>query len=134
MSSTYQPAKKHTLHILGTGPSHDPDRGHLYVVLTNECDANKHLIVPVCTKRYGSDNTCLLGAGDHDFIKHESFVSYDRAEEISSIKIIEMVKNGDITYRGLLDEKVFALVAIGVEKSMRVKPKIKSYYQKNKSN
>ncbi|MFH1158983.1 MAG: hypothetical protein V1721_08945 [Pseudomonadota bacterium] len=132
MSGTFHPAKRQTLHILGTGPDHDPNRGHLYVVLTNKCDKGLHLLVPICSKRHGSDGTCLLGTGDHGFLKNDSYVSYHHAAEWDSAVIAERIKNGDITFRGLLDEKVFALVAGGVENSLFTKPKIKSYYQNNK--
>lgn len=134
MSNLFITSKKQTLHILGTGPQTDPDRGHLHIILTNKCPDENHLLVSISTRHHGCDDTCLLRIGDHDFIKKDSYVAYRHTKIWSANKISQKITNGDITFRGLIDEKIFALISLGIENSMFIKPKIKKYYRQNKLN
>lgn len=125
--------KRATLHILNTGPSYDPGRGHLHVILTNCNPDQTHLIIPIRSRHPRCDETCLLGAGDHPFLNRESYVSYAQSSVVEAKKLLELLENGDITHRGLLDEKIFARIAIGIEQSRLTPFKIKIYYTSNKS-
>ena len=66
--------------LVPSGPVHDPDKKHLFVVLTDPCPtAGDVLMVNVSTIRHGHDPACKLFAGDHPFIRRDSFVEYVRA-------------------------------------------------------
>ncbi len=124
--------KRQTFHILDTGPEHDQGRGHLHIILTNSCANESHLLVPVCSRRNGEDPACFLGEGDHPFIRRPSYISYFHAQIQKSDLISKKLRDGSITYRGFLDERVFALVCLGLIESRFVKPKIQKYFQENR--
>ncbi len=72
----FVPVRGDTLLILGTGPANDPDRGHLFILLTNVCSEGAILLAPIRSVRGQHDRTCLLGVGDHRFLKGPSWISY----------------------------------------------------------
>jgi hypothetical protein len=111
------PSRSICLHIPNTGPDRDPSRGHLYIILNNICENGNHLLVPVCSARDKCDKTCLLGKGDHDFIKHDSFVAYNLMRIYASSHLTTQVNAGVISREGVMDEKIFARVHEGVRNS-----------------
>ena len=124
--------KGDTLHIPDTGPDHDPKRGHLHIILTDECPDGKHLLVSVSSLRPKCDNSCLLGKGDHPFITRDSFISYAHADIYDARVIKERIKKGDITHRGQLESHIFGFVCAGVTISRLISPIKKNYYLANK--
>lgn len=46
MTVAYQVLKKGTL-LIPSGPTHDPDKKHLFVVCTDVCAEGRHLLVPI---------------------------------------------------------------------------------------
>lgn len=79
------PVERATL-LICSGPPNDPNRKHLFIILTNPicingCTEKSVLLVSICSvsnDRY-YDKTCLLSIGDHEFIKHESYINYGMA-------------------------------------------------------
>lgn len=63
-----------------------PDTFHLYIIIS--IVDTKALIVNVTTKKVGSDVSCVLQVGDHDFITRESVINYGDAKipEIDNLK------------------------------------------------
>jgi hypothetical protein len=120
--------RRATLHIPGTGPQQEEEKGHLFIVLTDACAEGDHLLVPVCSEHKRSDRTCLLGVGDHPFIKKPSYVAYALAKRYSGSSLIQRVTEGDVTYRRLLDEKVFARVCAGLMESRLTPMAMKTYF------
>lgn len=45
------------------------------------------MCVSITTQRPGSDATCVLGPGDHPFVKHPSVVYYQDARELDLLAI-----------------------------------------------
>jgi len=84
MSTPYSVKKGTALWIPGTGPPHDPGRGHLFIILTDPCANGKVLAVPVNSLTKRSDKTCVLKQGEHARIKHDSFAAYYRAQQFSA--------------------------------------------------
>lgn len=105
---------------------------HLFIVITNKCTLGNHLLIPICTKHRGCDQSCLLGKGDHDsFIVHDSYVCYARADLYNHEELRKKVKAGDIRYKDMLDERIFGFVCNGVITSKFTPPKMKKYYNEN---
>jgi hypothetical protein len=120
-----------TLWIPGTGPAHDQGRGHLFIILTNPCPDGMVLMVPVCSVGTKYDNTCILGKGDHNFLTHKSFLAYYRLGTSSAAALVEQVKKTVFVDKGMLNERVFALVCNGVTTSRDAPPKHKRYFEKH---
>ncbi len=78
--SLFVPFKRATL-LIPSGPVNDPDRKHLFVLLTDPIEApdfngKQVLLVNIASvpKSLPYDSTCILQPGVHRFIKHESYV------------------------------------------------------------
>ncbi len=123
MIGIFLPRRSFTIHIPNTGPS-----GHLFVILTETCDAGENLLVPICSARARYDSTCMLNIGDHDFVKHLSYVDYGLMRRDSAKKLIDRVKSGQINYEGILDLRVFDRICAGVTVSDDAAPIFQNYF------
>jgi hypothetical protein len=87
---TFQPLKKATL-LMPSGPRDDPERLHLWVVLTDPCALEANIIVSLCTlhqDRY-HDPSCVLEAGEHRRIKVRSWANYRLARAVHSNNLVK---------------------------------------------
>lgn len=114
---SFVPLRSYCLHIPNTGPDRDPKRGHLFVILNDVCENGYHLLVPICSAHARCDKTCLLGSGDHNFIDRDSYVAYNLMNLYLSSYIVTLVNSRIITYKGVMDGKIFARVHEGVRQS-----------------
>jgi|1185.fasta_scaffold1004637_1 hypothetical protein len=129
MSTPYSVKRGSSLWI-PSGPPNDPNRGHLFIVLTDPSTNNNILAVPVNSLTKRSDPTCKLGKGDHPRIHHASFAAYYHTQ-IYSVSVLEdQVGKKIIHDTGIVDEKVFAQICAGVEDSRECIPAHKAYYKK----
>ena len=60
--------------LIPSGPTHDPQRRHLFIVLTDPFDdtgngVSRVLLVSLASVRDSCDRTCILKPGDHPFIR-----------------------------------------------------------------
>lgn len=87
----YSTYKKGTL-LIPSGPK--KDGSHLFVVMTNRCSENCHLLLSISSIKEGVafDNTCELQVGEHSFIKVPSYVVYRLPEKRSAEHIEKCVK------------------------------------------
>ena len=118
------------LHISNTGPSSDPSRAHMFIVVTNECSDGKRLLVSICSQRDGCDLTCQLYKGVNSFIKWDSYVAYNRARIYDVAFLTEKLISGEIDYGGEFLPSLMPTVCSGVMASGFTPLKIKNYYQK----
>ena len=88
-------------------------------------------MVSIASMRLGRfvDDTCRLYCGDHDFIKHDSFVHYRKTEIIAANKLIQGVKNQKLTYKGIIDDDVFQRISQGILQSVHTPRKAKNFFQ-----
>ena len=89
---------------------------HLFVVMNDPCPDGFCLLVMITSikpnKHY--DRACVLGPGDHPFLKHPSHVLYRMAEPVRASRIVKMVGLHYYTPKDDLDPTVFSRVADGV--------------------
>jgi len=122
--------KRATL-LIPSGPASDPNKKHLFICLTDCYGADKEtLIVSVSSYRAGlpADSTCKLFAGNHPFLKHESYVDYGNARIISAGKLMNGVKQDLFVPKEPLATDIFARVCFGVEQSLRTSTKNREFY------
>ena len=124
----FRVARGCTFWIPGTGPAHDADRAHLFITLTAPDANDEVLLVPVCSEHSKCDTTCRLGAGDHGFIRHPSYVAYHKLGVYLAARIEAGVATGAVEFRGMIDERVFAFVCAGVDISRQSAPRMKQFY------
>lgn len=134
--SLFLPLKRATL-LIPSGPQGDLDRKHLFILMTDpyQNDANSArfiLMVSLSTIRNGVpyDPTCILHSGDHPFIKHDSYVVYQKARLECADKILRGVKSGQLTPYDPVDKNVFARISKGIQESRLTSPKLLEFYFK----
>lgn len=125
----FLPLRRATL-LIPSGPATDPDRLHLFILLTNAQPDDSMLLVSVSTVQANlpHDQTCLLYRGDHPFIRRDSFVVYSKARIELRAKLIRGVNSGFFESRESLDEAIFARVCHGVASSRFTPQGIKDFF------
>jgi hypothetical protein len=65
----YQPAKKGTL-LIPSGTYDNPEKKHLFVILTEASPAGDHLLVSISSIKHEvrHDPACEISVGEHRFI------------------------------------------------------------------
>lgn len=124
-------ARRATL-LIPSGPADDPDRKHLFIVLTDPTGAEREvLLVSISSAAAGrpSDPACLLYAGDHPFIRHDSFISYRSLRVEPEDRILRGLTNGELVAHDSLESALFARVCYGLETSRYVAPKFRTFYE-----
>jgi hypothetical protein len=114
-----------------SGPAQDPDRKHLHIVLTDRIaiDANGPadfvIVVSVCSVVEGvpHDPACILNVGDHEFIRHPSYVYYGMMTAVNVEELERQVAAGIINVLAPVSEGLFALVAAGLFMSRHARPR-----------
>jgi len=133
--SLFLPLKRATL-LIPSGPQGDQDRKHLFILLTDpyadDVGKNCVLMVSLSTVRPGMphDPACILYAGDHPFVKHESYVLYQKARLEDADKVLRGVKNGQFVAQNPMDGAVFAGICKGLEDSRLTPSKLRTFYLK----
>ena len=131
----FLPLKRATL-LIPSGPQGDQNRKHLFILLTDPQDdeAGKKcvLMVSLSTVRQGvpHDPTCILYAGDHPFVKHDSYVVYQKARLEEADKVLRGVKSGQLVAHDPMDGAVFARMCKGLEESRLTPAKLLTFYLK----
>jgi len=121
----------------------DPgEQPHLWIVLTDGMDYESltykrkeyALVVNVTTSRF--DKSCVLKAGDHPFIKRDSYVYYAKAELYSARRLLESFMNRKLRRMAKFDLKdarqraVFERIRRGFLKSVQSAPELADFLKK----
>ncbi|MGM0832251.1 MAG: hypothetical protein ACQEUK_05385 [Pseudomonadota bacterium] len=106
------------LHIIMNDPVYYPERDYYGVLLVNISSVRPG-------RRY--DRTCLIEAGEHPFIRHQSYVVYGDAVVKSADDISQFVSTGEFSARDPVDEINYQRVLEGFDRSPKVAPKIKRF-------
>lgn len=133
--SLFLPLRRATL-LIPSGPQSDPDRKHLFILLTDPHDDETGkkciLMVSLSTIRPGMpyDSTCILYAGDHPFVKHDSNVVYQKARLEDADKVLRGVKCGQLVPQDPMGGAVFARICKGLKESRLTPTKLLNFYLK----
>jgi hypothetical protein len=125
-------AVRRAILLVRSGPPEDPERKHLFIVLTDPQPPEKSvLLVGIDSIKQGlpHDPTSLLYPDDHRFIKHASYVNYRYARVEPADKLARSVEQGRFDPQEPLDEAVFARVCRGLLESRSVSLKIRNFYE-----
>jgi hypothetical protein len=102
---------------------------HLHIVLCDPQSAsayvnNSCILGSVTTIRPNvpHDDSCILRAGDHEFLSHDSFVYYKMAKSFTAKSILSNINSGLFAARLPLERLVFRRVLDGLVASDFVSP------------
>jgi hypothetical protein len=103
---------------------------HLRFVITDPDVDGMVLVVGMSTVRGTGreDLSCVLQPGDHPSVDHPSLVRYDRAIEISFMKLIQEKLRGEITLVDNLPPNVTRRIQEGARKSTALRQKFRKYF------
>lgn len=112
-----------------SGPLHDPDRFHLHVICTDQDRFGLMLVVPLCSLQpYTRDRACVLGIGDHPFIKRRSFIDFGKAEISEFDTLKEGLRRCEIEALDDCREDIFEQICRGLTESTGIRPGKAAYY------
>lgn len=115
--------------LIPSGPSHDPDRQHLFVVCNDTDENGLNLIVPVTSwTNELCDATCRLDSHEHAFLKHASYVLYRKARVEAAKLLQDGLARGLLASHEPVNGQVFLKVRNGVCRSSQTPRKIKTYF------
>lgn len=118
--------------LIPSGPTHDPERKHLHIVLNDpHGESGEVLIVSVTSIPLSNlyDPSCSLNPGEHPFIVRDSYVSYRFTRKVQAQALEDQVKQGEFIAKPLMDEKIFKYVIEGFFDSPHVTPKLRRFLE-----
>lgn len=118
--------------LIASGPAHDPDRKHLFIVLTEPLgEPPEVLLVSLSSVTDGSpcDASCLIEVGEHQFVLHQSFVAYRFARIVRAEVLRSGVDSGKFVAREPVSEALYRRICDGLRASPHVAPKFRSHLQ-----
>lgn len=131
----FLPLKRATL-LIPSGSQDDPNRKHLFILITdphdNEAGEKCVLMVSISTIRPGvpHDPTCILYAGDHPFVKHDSYIVFQKARIEAADAVLRGVERGQLVPQDPMDSAIFARICKGLEESRLTPTKLLNFYLK----
>lgn len=131
---TFKPQKKATL-LMPSGPPGDLERKHLWIILTDPCQDEAHLLVNASTVRDNRfyDPTCILEAGEHRRITARSWIEYRRAKAVRSSALIKGEAAWLYHPAEPVSDEVFDRVCKGLLESEFTPIRMKKYFNGNGS-
>jgi hypothetical protein len=98
---------------------------HLNVIITEPTEDMNYLVVPVTTYYEdanglpipGQDNSCILKAGSHPFIKRKSYVRYRNARQMGALEIVIGIQKGLLIKKEDMDPTIVQNMQRGAEES-----------------
>ncbi len=94
---------------------------HLWVVLSDPAaDPERVLIVNFTSRRNDSDLACVLQAGQHPFVHHETCVNYGGAKVVSAAQIQTLLQKGLLSSHAALSPALLKRIRDGAAASERM--------------
>jgi len=134
--TVFQPVRRATL-LIPSGPAHDLDRKHLFIILTDPVadplneGKDSILLTSLSTldAAYPYDPTCILHPGDHPFVTRDSYVSYRDSRILETAKIVNGVTSGVFVVKDLMDSSIVDRICDGLSISPHTTEKIKRFFR-----
>lgn len=94
---------------------------HLWVVISDPAaDEENVLIVNFTTSRADSDKACILQAGEHPFVQHETCVNYGGAKVVSKADIELLIEKGLMATHASVSAALLKRIRDGAANSTRM--------------
>ena len=107
-----------------------PQGLHLFVVASAPCALGKVVLVSISSwKGPRCDPTCIISAGHHHFITHDSYAAYNFSDIERCMTIDAGIAQGRFIPKGPLPEPILTSLCEGVLNSRFTPRKVKAYLQ-----
>jgi hypothetical protein len=126
----YEPARAKTL-LIPSGTERDPNKKHLFVILTDACRDGQHLLVSLSRVKEGVhyDTACVFEPGEHAFVRERSFAAYRLARIESAQHLIRCVDSWYFTPKEDMPLPLLQRMCDGLERSEFIAQRIVTYYR-----
>jgi len=103
---------------------------HIFFLMTDPAKNDEILLLNITTVRAGMphDSSCYLDVGDHNFITHQSYVSYAHARRVLKSSFRSKIAAKEVVFRPPpLSAATFAMIAAGTA-SKQMTPEMKNFF------
>ena len=104
---------------------------HLFIVITKV--ENGTVACTMITSVKGNPNhddpACIIHAGDHPFIKHDSFIAYKNTVIFEESMLIKNLENGIYPKKEPVTPALLAKIKAGAFNSKKIQPRFLKYYK-----
>lgn len=102
---------------------------HLFAILNDPCKDGYCLLVMASSIKDGRsyDNSCILNAGDHPFIKHPTYMVYRLAEEWRVPLLISWIEKKIAVEKDRFTNAILDKIIEGLEKSDETRQRVLTY-------
>lgn len=115
--------------LITSGPSHDPNRKHLHVIVTKIAEGGgTAVLVPITSTTGGArdDDACELKPGEHPFVTKPSFAFYERAQVWEAAVLQAMMAAGDCLLKRPVSKSLLNRIIAGATSSRRIDRRIRA--------
>ena len=96
-------------------PAPTVGRPHLWIVITDpDPETSQCVVVSITTLRHSKDQTVILQAGEHPFIRHQSVVYYQDAQIIDARRLESEEQAGNVLRKERCQSSLLDLVQRGL--------------------
>lgn len=129
----YNPVSKATL-LIPSGSLRNPNAKHLHVILTDACADGLHLLGSITSVQRGifHDKTCIIQAGEHPFITHDSYFAYRRLMTSLGNHVIKCVDGWEYNPKEPVSDALFDRICAGIDVSEFTPRGMRTYWEENK--
>lgn len=117
----FVPSKKKAL-LMPSGPAHDLDRKHLFVILTEASKTGHYLLVPISSIKEGRfyDPTCEVATGEHPFVTTKSSLEYRFIQLKHGTAIIKGIESTLFIEKEAISESLYQRICAGITVSRHI--------------
>lgn len=90
---------------------------HLWIVISDPSKNTSLVTVNVTSQGIDKDQACVLNAGEHRFIEHESVIMYAGARLPLESMILEAIRNGMLRKHDQVSNAILGRIQAGAAKS-----------------
>ena len=116
--------------LVASGPDHDPDRKHLFVLLTHGLGEQEEVLLVSLSSIVNGvphDPSCVLQPGDHPFVKRPTSIRYDKPRYLPRKSLLAAVKQGVFVPHDPVSDQLYDRICAGLLASAFAAPKDKSF-------
>lgn len=119
-----------------TGQFGDATDYHLFVVVTGPLGENDELLIVNFASIYAGisyDDACVVTPGEHPFIRHDSYIKYDKARIVASEKLQNGARANILIPKESTPEPLFNRICNGFRTSMYVSPRVRRFFEEDQA-
>lgn len=119
-----------------SGSQSNPSGLHLFIEMTAPLGPDEEvLLLSISTIHEGVpyDESCVLNAEEHEFIKHPSYIRYDKPYFLTVKQIQNGIRAQRLKPKSMVSESVYKRICAGLRTSLQVSPKARRFFEEDQA-